>query len=301
MLDEAMVLTAERGVARRRKPAHAVVGIVAIVLVAFGLYSIGRNPRVEWKVVGHYLFESTVLHGLWTTLWLTGVIVVISSVLGTIIAIMRMSTSRVLQTISWTYIWVFRATPLLVQLLFWFNIGYLYPEFSFGVPFGPTFIHGEANSLITPIGAALVGFTLHEASYTCEIIRGGVLSVPKGQTEAGKSLGIGASRRFVRIIMPQAMRAMIPPLSNQVILVLKATSLASVVSVPDLLFTTRSIYETNYKVVPLLVVATLWYLAITSVLSIGQHYVARYYSRGHGEVKMPKRGLLSGTFTASRV
>ena len=258
------------------------VAVVVAVFVASLLYSAATNDRFKWDVVGDYLFSDRVLRGLWLTLWLSTVAVVIGVVLGTALAVMRLSSNAVLSTISLVYIWFFRGTPVLVQLLGWAFIGALYPTISFGVPFGgPDLISGSGNDLITPITAAILGLGLNLAAYQSEIVRAGLLSVDEGQVEAGKALGMTGAQTMRRIVLPQAMRVIIPPTGNQAIDMLKTSSLVSVIAVSDLLYSVQLIYGQNYQQIPLLVVACIWYLFFTTLLSIGQYYLERRFGRGN--------------------
>jgi polar amino acid transport system permease protein len=197
-----------------------------------------------------------------------------------ILAIMRLSPNPMLSGASWSYIWLFRGTPVLVQLLFWFNLAFLYPRISFGVPFGPEFFHTNANTLITALAAAILGLGLNEGAYMAEIVRAGILSVEHGQSEAAQALGMRRGQTMRRIILPQAMRVIIPPTGNETISMLKTSSLASVITVTELLYAVQLIYSVNFLTIPLLIVASLWYLIVTSLLTIGQYYIERHYARG---------------------
>ncbi|MEU9060735.1 amino acid ABC transporter permease [Streptomyces sp. NPDC048430] len=244
---------------------------VAVMLLLGGvLVSVVRNDAFQWDVVGAYLTTGSVLRGLGLTLWLTGLVMVLGFALGTLLAVFRLSGNPVLQAVSWGYIWLFRSTPILVQLLFWFNIGALYPQI-LGV---------DTVNLLSPIAVAVIGLTLHEAAYAAEVVRGGILSVERGQLEAAQSLGLGPGRRFRRIVLPQAMRSIVPPAGNMLIGTLKGTSIVSIIAVQDLLYSVQLVYHRTYEVIPLLLVATLWYAVITSLLSVGQYYVERHYARG---------------------
>ncbi|KUF13468.1 MULTISPECIES: amino acid ABC transporter permease [Streptomyces] len=245
----------------------AVVVLVALALV---VNSVARNDAFQWGVVGDYFTTPAVLRGLWLTLWLTAVVMVLGFALGTLLALGRLSANPVLRSVSWGYVWFFRSMPILVQLLFWFNIGALYPTL-FGV---------RTVDLLGPVTIAVIGLTLHEAAYAAEVVRAGVLSVDRGQFEAAQSLGLGRWRRFRRIVLPQAMRSIVPPAGNMLIGTLKGTSIVSVIAVQDLLYSVQLVYHRTYQVIPLLLVATLWYVVVTSLLSVGQHYVERYYARG---------------------
>ncbi|MEV4788751.1 amino acid ABC transporter permease [Streptomyces tuirus] len=210
-----------------------------------------------------------------------------AGVLGLRGAVVRLSANPVLSTLSWGYVWVFRSTPLLVQLLLWFNIGALYPTLGLGVPFGPQFVTVKTVNLLGPALTAVIGLTLHEAAYAAEVVRGGILSVDAGQTEAAQALGIGRARALRRIVVPQAMRSILPTAGNMLIGTLKGTSIVSVLAVHDLLYSVQLIYNQTYQVIPLLLVATLWYIAVTTVLSVGQFYVERHYARGATHVLPP--------------
>ena len=253
---------------------------VVLVLIAMFVHSLVTNPRFEWGVVGSYFLSRRVLDGLEITIVLTVVCMAIGIVLGVILAVMRLSANPLLSGASWVYIWFFRGTPVLVQLLFWYNLAALYPQFSLGVPFGPSFVHGNANSLITALTAAILGLGLNEGAYMAEIVRAGILSVEHGQVEAAQALGMTRALTMRRIILPQAMRVIIPPTGNETISMLKTSSLASVITVTELLYAVQLIYSVNFQTIPLLIVASLWYLIATSVLTVGQYYVERHFARG---------------------
>ncbi len=192
---------------------------------------------------------------------------------------MRLSSNRLLSTLGWLYIWFFRSVPVLVQLIFWYNFGALYSHVTLALPWGPVLFSAPTNAVITPLTAALAGLGLAQAAYTAEVIRAGILSVAPGQTRAAKALGMGPATIFVRIVFPQAMRVIIPPVGNEVISMVKGTSLVSVIAMADLLYTAQLIYARTYETIPLLIVASLWYLAIVSVLSVAQHALERHYGR----------------------
>ena len=257
-----------------------IAGAVIIILVATMIRSIATNHRFEWDLVRHYLTSSQVMHGLLITLELTAVSMAIGIVLGIVLAIMRLSPNPLVKGTSWTYVWVFRGTPILVQLLFWNFIAALYPTISLGIPFGPSLVDANANHLITPFVAAILGLGLNEGAYMSEIVRAGILSVDEGQTEAAQALGMGRLLTLRRIVLPQAMRVIIPPTGNETISMLKTSSLVSVIAYTELLYAVQLIYAVNYKQIPLLIVASLWYLFITSIMSVGQYYLERHYARG---------------------
>ncbi|UXY18951.1 amino acid ABC transporter permease [Streptomyces cynarae] len=254
----------------RRHLGQWAAALVVLVLLGFALSSIMRNEAFQWDVVGAYFTSTAVLRGLWLTLWLTAVVMGLGFALGTLLAAARLSANPVLKSVSWGYVWLFRSVPILVQLLFWFNIGALYPHI-LGV---------KTVNLFGPVTVAVVGLTLHEAAYAAEVVRGGILSVDRGQIEAAQALGLSRWQRWWRIVLPQAMRSIVPPAANMLIGTLKGTSIVSVIAVQDLLYSAQLIYHRTYQVIPLLMVATLWYVIVTSVLSVGQYYVERHYARG---------------------
>ncbi|MFG2812483.1 amino acid ABC transporter permease [Streptomyces sp. NPDC048410] len=271
----------------RRHPGRWLAAAVALLVLAMVLNSVVRNDAFQWQVVGQYFTTAAVLDGLLLTLWLTAAVMVLAFLLGTGMAVLRLSANPVLRTLSWGYVWIFRSTPLLVQLLFWFNIGALYPTLGIGIPFGPEFISVKTVNLLGPTLTALIGLTLHETAYAAEVIRGGILSVDAGQTEAAQALGLGRGRTLRRIVVPQAMRSIVPTAGNMLIGTLKGTSIVSVLAVHDLLFSVQLVYNRTYQVIPLLLVATVWYIAVTSVLNVGQYHVERYYGRGAAHVLPP--------------
>jgi polar amino acid transport system permease protein len=251
----------------------------AVVLVVIGLvfYSVATNPAFEWDVVGQYMLNGQILTGLGRTLELTIAAMIIGLALGTVLALMRLSSNPLLSGASWVYIWVFRSVPTLVQLIFWYNFGALYSSISIGIPFGPTLFSANTNTVITPMFAALAGLGLSQSAYTAEVIRAGIVSVPRGQTRAALALGMRKGMIFRRIILPQAMKVVIPPVGNEVIGMVKNTSLVSVIAMAELLYTAQLIYSRTYQTIPLLIVASLWYLIIVSVMSIGQYFLERRF------------------------
>jgi polar amino acid transport system permease protein len=250
---------------------------VTLLIAALAFYSVATNPNFQWPVVAEYMLNGQILAGLSRTLELTLVAMAIGLMLGTVLAMMRLSPNKLLSSLSWLYIWFFRSVPVLVQLIFWYNFGALYPKIRFGIPFGPALYTANTNTLITPLFAALAGLGLAQAAYTAEVIRAGIASVPHGQTRAARALGMGPLTIFRRIVFPQAMRVIIPPVGNEVISMVKSTSLVSVIALSELLYTAQLIYARTYETIPLLIVASLWYLIIVSVLSMGQHVLERRY------------------------
>jgi polar amino acid transport system permease protein len=263
-----------------RHPGRWIAAAVVLVLAAALVHSAATNPRFEWGVVGDYLTADVVMRGLLVTLELTVVAMVVGIALGVVLAVMRLSPNPVVKGASAAYVWFFRGVPVLVQLLFWNFIAALYPTISVGLPFGPELFDLDANGLITPFVAAVLGLGLSEAGYMAEVVRGGILSVDEGQTEAAHALGMSRLQTLRRIVLPQAMRAIVPPTGNETIGMLKTTSLVSVLAYSELLYSVQLLYAANFEQIPLLLVACFWYLVFTTLLSIGQHFVERHYGRG---------------------
>jgi polar amino acid transport system permease protein len=270
-------------VANALSPRRPWTWVITAVAVVFGIQLVQllvTNPNFEWDVVAQYLNSETVLIGVVMTILLTIAAMGIGLILGGVLAVCRMADNTVLRTLASAYIWFFRGTPQLVQLIFWFNIGLLVPVLSIGIPFGPTFASIESNTLITPLLAAIVGLGLHEAAYQAEIYRAGLMSVDEGQLEAAKALGMKPVRVFFRVHLPQAMRFIVPPTFNLIIGMVKATSLVSVIGGAELLFSVQQIYSQTYQTIPLLIVACIWYLFITTLLNGVQFFIERHYGRG---------------------
>jgi polar amino acid transport system permease protein len=266
-----------------RRPAYGqwITGGLVLLLLAALVHSLWTNPRLERDVIWTYLFSEPILRGVRLTLELTAIIFVNGLLLGLVIAGMASSRNPVLRGFAWGFNWIFRAVPPLVQLIFWAFLGALYPRLEFGIPFTDVvFFSAPTNDVLRPYVAAIVGFTLIEAAYQSEVIRAGMLSVPTSQHEAAQALGYSRLQTFVWITLPQAMPAMLPPSANNLIILLKGTSLVSVIGATELLTSTQRIYAQTYQVIPMLFVASLWYLAITSVLVLGQRWLERRYTRG---------------------
>ncbi|MBM6590802.1 amino acid ABC transporter permease [Brevibacterium sp. RIT 803] len=252
-----------------------------LVLIAmFAAVSVFGNENFGWPVVAQYFFNIQILEGLGRTVLLTAVAMSIGIILGVVLAVMRLSDNVVLQSVSWLYTWFFRSIPQLVQLIFWFNFAALYRSIVVGIPFGPELFAWNTNDIITPWSAAILGFGLSQAAYTGEVMRAGINSVSDGQRRAAKAQGMTPMLSFFRIIFPQAMRVIIPPVGNELISMVKNTALVSTIALADLLYSAQLIYSRNFETIPLLIVATLWYLVIVSLLSIGQHYIEKHYNRG---------------------
>lgn len=251
--------------------AAAVTAVVVLVLI-----SAVTNPRFGWDKVALYFRDTTIVNGIGITLMLTVVCMAAGVALGVILAVMQLSANPVVKASAGMYVTVFRGTPVLVQLLFWFNLSALYPEITFGIPG----VSLDANQLITPLAAAILGLGLNEAAYMSEIVRAGIQSIDQGQGEAAGALGMSRLQTLFRVILPQAMQVIIPPTGNEFIGMLKMTSLVSVIAVPELLYSAQIIYSKNLQVVPLLLVASIWYIIVTTVFSAGQAYLERRFSRG---------------------
>ena len=270
-----------------RHPGRWIASFIIFVLVAMFFNMAVTNPNFEWGVIGEYLFNNKILEGVWATVWITVVAMLAGIVPGVVLSVMRLSPNPLLSNVASGYIWFFRGTPVLVQLIFWFNLAVLVPHISIGIPFGPTFVSWDTNSVITPFVAALLGLGLNEAAYMAEISRAGIQSVDEGQVEASSALGMSRTQTMRRIVLPQAMRVIIPPTGNEVISMLKTTSLVSVVAMPELLYNTQQIYARTYQTIPLLIVASIWYLFLTSLLTIGQFYIERHYGKGSSNTLAP--------------
>jgi polar amino acid transport system permease protein len=264
----------------RRRPWRWLAVAVVLLVLASLVRSAILNDNFEWGVVFGYLFDSRILAGLRTTLILTAVAMALAFAIGLVLATMRLSESRSLRWFANLYIWAFRGTPILVQLLLWYNLAALYPVLALGVPFGPAVVEWDANTLITPWIAALLGLALNEAAYLAEIIRSGIISVDRGQVEAGRSLGMNGRVTFRRIVLPQALRVIVPPVSNETIGLLKYSAIVSVITLPELLYSGQLIYARTYETMPILLTVSIWYLIVTSLLTLIEFLVERRLGSG---------------------
>ncbi|WP_285251273.1 amino acid ABC transporter permease [Pseudarthrobacter sp. fls2-241-R2A-168] len=270
------------GAAKKRfRPVRLATTVIVLLIAVQLLVFMTTNEKFEWNVVAEYLFYPTVLMGVGVTLLLTFVGMVLGSVLGTFIAAGQLSGSRTARWFCKVFVGVFRGVPPLVQLIFWFNLAYLVPRIELGLPFASPFFSLPTNQVMTPLMAAVIGLTLHEAAYMSEIIRAGIISVDRGQLDAAKAMGFTSGQAFRKVTLPQAMRVIIPPTGSQVIGLLKGTSLVSVIGMTDLLLSTQLIYNLNYKIVPLIIVSVVWYLAVVSVLTAVQRKVEDKFGQGH--------------------
>jgi polar amino acid transport system permease protein len=264
-----------------RYPARTVGTVFAVAVIALVLYSTLTNPRWGWGVFAQWFFAEPVLEGLGRTLLLTALGAVLGFFFGTGLALARVSRSPLLSRLAWVFTWIFRSIPVIVLLLIINNLGYLYETVSLGIPgTDVTFFSYPTTQLISPFVAALLGLTLNQAAFASEIVRGGILSVEQGQLEAAAALGLSRGRQSFRIVLPQAMRTILPTAFNDIIGLAKGTSNLYILALPELFYTIQIIYRRNLEVIPLLMVATVWYLVILTVLSVVQHYVERHFSRG---------------------
>jgi polar amino acid transport system permease protein len=268
--------------ATRRRPGQLVVTVVVVVLGVLGLAVVVTNPRFDWRTVGRYLFDVRVGQGILVTLELTVYAMVMGTVLGVIVAVLRQSGSVVARGAAVLYIWFFRGTPVLVQVLFWGFAAALFPRIGLGIPGGPMLFAVDTNQLVPLFAAGVLGLAFNEAAYVAEIVRGGLLAIPPGQIEAAHALGLRGSATLRYVILPQALRTIIPPMGNQVINMLKMTSVVLVIGVRDLLGSVTDIYSRNYHQIALLTVACAWYLFMTSVLTFFQTRLERRLGRGMG-------------------
>lgn len=271
---------AEEPIVRLRHPGRWVAGAVLVVLGAMLVNFVVTTDKLRLDLVVGYLFERSILKGLLVTIELTVVAMLVGVVLGTLLAIMRLSDNPLLRAVGGGYVALFRGTPILVQLLFWFFLGTVLPQLSLGIPFGPEFFSVSTNTVITQFAAAILGLGLNEAAYMAEIVRAGIGSVDRGQTEAAQALGMSPALTYRRIVLPQAARVIVPPTANELISMLKLTSLCLVIGLPELTTTAQLIYGRNFQQIPLLIVASIWYLFLTSVLTVIQARVERRMSRG---------------------
>ncbi|WP_214415761.1 amino acid ABC transporter permease [Sphaerisporangium fuscum] len=264
-----------------RHPWWWVGGAALVLLVAMFVQLLVTNENMRWSVVLEYLFDGEILGGLVTTLELTVLAMVIGLAIGVLLAVMRLSANPLFRSVSWVWLWFFRGVPPLVQMVFWFNLATLIPTLKLGVPFGPALASWDTNTVISSFSAAILGLALTESAYAAEMIRAGIQAVSKGQTEAALAIGMSRFQVMRRVVLPQALRIVIPPIGNDLISMLKFTSLVSVLATPDLLYSAQMIYSRNYKTIPLLLVATIWYLVLTTLLTVAQQRVEKRLKTTH--------------------
>lgn len=258
------------------------VAAVIIGLAAVGIaWVFATNPNLDWPTVAAYLFAELTMRGLLVTIYLTVVSMLIGLVGGTMVAIMTLSHNWVLRAVAGAYVTIFRGIPVLVQIIFWGFIGAFFPTLTVGIPFTDVvFFSSPTSALINSTTAAILALGLNEAAYASEIVRAGIQSVDPGQREASSALGMNRATTMRRIILPQAMRVVVPPMGNEVISLLKTSALVSVIAGNDLMTNLQQVYAQNYKVIPLLVVASIWYLIVTTLLSLGQGQLEKRFGRG---------------------
>ena len=262
-------------VVKKRHPGRIAAAVLVIAVLGLIVLAAANARGLYWGVVGQYLFSGGVLMGLLRTIELTAAAMAVGLVLGVTFGVMRLSDNPVLSGASWLYVWAFRGTPIILQLFLWFNLALIFPSVTI-----PGLVHEKTISLMTPFVAAVLGFGINEGAYMSEIIRGGLLAVPMGQTEAALSLGASSSWVTRRIVLPQALRVILPTIGNETLGMLKLTSLAAFISFNELFGTVETIYYSNSYVIELLLVAGAWYIVASSVLSIGQYYIERKFGRG---------------------
>ncbi|MEU2211561.1 amino acid ABC transporter permease [Streptomyces hygroscopicus] len=251
-----------------------VTAVITIALLALLVSAFARGD-VNWGAIPDYFFDDEILKGVRNTVWITILSMVVGVVLGIVLAVMRLSKNPVTSSIAWGYIWFFRGTPVYVQLLVWFNLGLVFDY----IDIMPIY-KDEWSDFMTPFLAALLGLGLNEAAYMAEICRAGIQSVDEGQTEAAHALGMSHAKTLRRVVLPQAMRVIVPPTGNEFINMLKTTSLVIAVQYWDLLQATSEVGQNSGATAEMLFLAAAWYLILTSVLSVGQFYLERYYARG---------------------
>ncbi|GAC55951.1 putative amino acid ABC transporter permease protein [Gordonia hirsuta DSM 44140 = NBRC 16056] len=268
-----------------RHPGQWLAAVIILVLVGLLIYGAATNPAYKWATYGRYLFDTRIIEAAGWTLALTVCAMLLGVVLGVLLAVMRLSPNPVLRAVAWVYLWVFRGTPVYVQLVLWGLFGSIYKQIDLGIPFGPQFFHLDVQAINAAFLFAVIGLGLNEAAYMAEIVRAGISSVHEGQLEASVALGMTWSQTMRRVVLPQAMRVIIPPTGNELISMLKTTSLVTAIPFSlELYGRSRDISSVNFQPIPLLLVASTWYLAVTSILMVGQHYLEKHYSKGASRI-----------------
>ncbi len=269
-------ISAYKVVPRRYFGRYAAATLIAVLLV--GLVQAFIHGNIEWSFVAQFLTAESIMFGLLNTITMSILAMALGVVLGVVVAVMRMSQNPLLRYVAQSYTWLFRGTPLILQLLLWFNLALIFP--TLGIP---GLFEFKTVEVITPFAAALLGLGINQGAYTAEVVRAGLLSVDSGQYEAAKAIGMPRLQALRRIILPQAMRIIIPPVSNEFIGMVKMTSLASVIQYSELLHNAQNIYYANARVMELLIVAGIWYLAVVTVLTLGQARLEKRFARGAGK------------------
>ncbi|KAF1045332.1 MAG: L-cystine transport system permease protein YecS [Herbaspirillum frisingense] len=258
-----------------------------VILLCLGFIANAfAHGQIEWAVVAQFMTAKVIMHGLLNTILMTIYAMVVGIVLGVVFAVMVMSPNKLLHAVAAFYIWFFRGTPLLLQMLLWFNLALVFP--TMGIP---GLFEARTVDVITPFIASLLGLGIGQGAYTAEVVRGGILAVDNGQTEAAKAIGMTRLTALRRIVLPQAMRVIIPPVGNEVISMIKLTSVASVIQFSEILHNAQTIYFANARVIELLIVATVWYLVVVTVFSIGQHFLEKAFSREQRRVVRPRSAI----------
>jgi polar amino acid transport system permease protein len=266
-----------------RHPWRISIAVVLVLLLALFIVDASQRPDYGWAEVGKYLFDRRISQAAWVTLTLTVYAMVGAIILGLLLAIMRLSPNPVVKSIAWLYLWIFRGTPVYVQLVFWGIVALIYPVFTIGIPFMTPWISIPNDVFTNLYITAVIGLALNEAAYMSEIVRAGLLSVDEGQEEASTALAMSWGQTMRYVVVPQAMKIIIPPTGNEVISMLKTTSLVAAIPLSiDLYGVSRGISAVTFTPVPLLIVASIWYLLFTSVLMVGQHFIEKRFSRGTG-------------------
>ena len=268
-------------VVRLRHPWRGVAAVLLVLVLGRVAFYVGTTDAFRLDLVARYFFDPRVLAGVVTTLQLTVLAMLLGVVGGVLVAVMRMTDNLVLRAVAGGFVWLFRGTPVLVQLFLWFYLGTVLPRVEVGLPWGPTLWSASTSDLISPLAAGILGLGLNEAAYMAEIVRSGINSVDRGQSEAAEALGLTPSQTFWRVVLPQAARVIVPPTGNEVITMLKLSSLVTIIGMTDLLGAVQQISARNLQTFPLFEVAAVWYLLLTSVLTVLQGALERRVGRGH--------------------
>ncbi len=283
-----------------RRPGRWIAAALVLILLFLLIYGAATNSAYDWSAVGKYLFDVRVEKAAMITLLLTVYAMTAAIILGIVLAVMRLSPNPVLKGVSWLFLWFFRGTPVYVQLVFWGLVSVIYKQIDLGIPFVVQFAHIKTNTFFSYFWLAVIGLTLNEAAYMAEIVRAGITSVDEGQSEAAVALGFGWTRSMTRIVLPQAMRVILPPTGNELISMLKTTSLVTAVPYTlDLYSRTRDLSIETFNPTPMLIVASAWYLLFTSILMVAQYYLERHFARGASR-KMSARQLQALALATSK-
>lgn len=277
-------------VRRRSRKARRYLPPIALLVVVISSASFLSNEALEWPTVASYMFAPSILSGVWLTIRLTLMAMFFGLLLAAVIAAFRLSGIVILEWMGAVFVWFFRAVPLLVLLVLMFNVGLMYPRIVIGLPFLEPLIDVRTADIMSAIVVAVVAFSLYEAAYGSEVLRSALMAVPDGQREAGIAMGMTGTKVFRRVIFPQAMRVATPLLANQFIQMTKNTSVVAFIAVPDLLYSAQLIYSRSFEVIPLLLVATIWYLILVTLLTFLQTYLERKFGAHDQAVKRTRLG-----------